>query len=107
MTDLIDISDALFNSGLEVDAVITSGVNSYSGKVIFRNQYQRSPLMDINYQGSNPIAMCEFTMVDDWSSIATNTDTIIIDGENGGAAFKIREVKPAKPNYTILELSYD
>lgn len=107
MPDLLDISSALFNSGLESDAVITNGASSYSGKVIYRNQYQRSPIMDINFQGSNPVAICKFDMVSDWSTITTNTATIKIDGRNSDNAFKIREVKPADPNYTILELSYD
>ena len=107
MTDLIDISSALFNSGLESDAVISSGGSSYTGKCIFRNQYQRTPIMDIQYQGSNPIAMCDYSMVTDWSTIKPNIDTIIITGINNNAAFTIREVKPAEPNYTIMELSYD
>ncbi len=107
MTDLIDISDALFDSGLEKDAVITHGAASYSGKCIFRNPYQRSGLMGVDYEGSSPIAICEFSMIDDWDALVNGTDTIIIDGENGGAAFKIREKKPNGPSYTILELSYD
>ena len=107
MPDLLNISSALFNSGLESDAVITSGVSSYSGKIIFRNPYQRSPIMDISYEGSDPIAICKFAMVDDWSTLNNSIDTIIIAGENGGAPFTIREKKPNGPNYTILELSYD
>lgn len=107
MTDLLDISSLIFNSGLERNAVIIHGASSYSGKVIFRNPYQRSPVMGIDYENSNPIAICEFSMVDNWDALINGTDTIIIDGINGGAAFKIREKKPNEPNYTILELSYD
>lgn len=109
MTDILDISDALFSSGLakEADAVLKNGSALYTGKVIFRNAYQRNAAMDINYQGSNPVATVPYNMVDDWSTIKTNTATIIIDGENDGAAFVIREVKPNKPNYTVLELSID
>ena len=109
MTDVLDISSALFNSGLEkeADAVLNNGTGLYTGRVIFRNAYQRTGVMDISYQGSNPVAIVSYSMVDDWSAIVTNTATIIIEGENNNAAFTIREVKPNKPNYCVLELSYD
>lgn len=109
MPDVLDISSALFNSGLtkDADAVIINGTARYTGKVIFRNAYQRTGVMDINYQGSNPIAIVPYDLVSDWSTITLGTTTIIIEDENDGTAFKIREVKPNKPNYTVLELSYD
>ena len=109
MTDVLDISSALFDSGLakEADAVLNNGTGLYTGRVIFRNAYQRTGVMDISYQGSNPVAIVPYDMVDDWSTITLGTATITIEDENDGAAFKIREVKPNKPNYCVLELSYD
>jgi len=109
MDDILDISDVLFDSGLEkkADAVLKNGSANYYGKVIFRNNYQRASVMDINYQGSNPIAIVPYNMVSNWEEIITNSATILIDGENNGSAFTIREVKPNKPNYCVLELSID
>ena len=109
MTDILDISSAIFNSGLEQkrDAVIKIGSRSFYGKVIFRNPYQRNGMMGLDYEGSGPYALCEYTMVDDWTEITSSEATIEIEDVNGGKAFTIREKKPAEPNYVVLELSYD
>lgn len=107
MTDILDISSAIFNSGLEKDCIIFNGTNTFSGSCIYRNPYQRNGMMDINYESSNPFCICKYDMLDDWDAAITNTAVIQIEDENGGAAFKIREKRPVAPNYVILELSFD
>lgn len=109
MSNITDISGAIFNSGLEEqrDAVIKTGSRNYSGKVIFRNPYQRGGLMGMEFESGGPFALCEYTMVDDWTNVESNEATIKIHGINGGKEFRIREKKPAEPNYVVLDLSYD
>jgi hypothetical protein len=110
MKDSLNIQNSLFRSGLQKkdDAVITTASNSISTKVIFNPRYQRNGLMGTEFQGAIFEAMVPFDTVENWNTdIEPNADTITISGKNNNNPYKIREVKPNEPSFTILVLSYD
>ena len=103
MSDL-NLYSAIFKMPDVKSATITTGQTTKTGNVIFRNEYQQNVLMGTEFQGSRPLCIAECDLA---SGAIINSSTIVITGVNGNVAFKIREIKPNAPNYTILILSYD
>jgi hypothetical protein len=103
--DLSFFSRTLINDPLiSNSAVITINGISKNIRVVYSNDYLRSGVMEMGFQGSSPYVTlnCE-----DADGAEVNESTIVVEGENNNEAFKIREVKNYKPSHSILILSYD
>jgi hypothetical protein len=101
---LIDLSNAVFNSGFEADATLT--INSVASTVdaIWLSEYQLNQTLGIDYSGEEPAVAVKSSLV---SSAVRQRDTITMSGKNGGSAMKIRDIKDLNNGVSILVLQYD
>jgi hypothetical protein len=104
MNDITDISDAVFNSGLEKEATIVINGSLKTINVIHVNEYMRNMLVNVQWQGSEPLALAKSSDLD---GLKNNRDTIKISGEHNNQYLTIREAEPNSKNLTLLRLSYD
>jgi len=104
MAGIADLSDVVFNCGLETDATLIIGSVSKSAKVIWLNEYQKNQLLGMEFMGSEPLALIKSSLVED---VTVNVDTLKITGKNNNRAMKIKEVKEQGNGSTILILKYD
>jgi len=101
---LIDLSAAIFSSGLEADATLT--VNSVASTIdsIWMSEYMLSNTLGVNYSGEEPVVAVKSSVV---TSAVINRDTITISGKNGGSAMTIREIKDLNNGISLLVLQMD
>ena len=102
-TAINDLSDGIFNSGLEEAATIKIGSAQTAIKAIPLNEYQRSQMM-IDYAGSDPMVLVKTT---DAASVTINTDQIKTASINSNAFCTIKEKKDLGNGSTALMLQYD
>jgi len=96
---MLDVTAEIFNSGIEEDAVLTVGSNSYNIKVLYRNEFEMAELLEIETEDSKP----EIEYKESDRNGAKQGDKINIRGKD----HYFVDFEPDGNGFIISRLSYD
>lgn len=101
---MLDISSEILNSGLEVDAVLTTASGSHNIKVLFNNEFEMANILGIDAESSKP--QMEYAESDRNGAIQGNS---VVITDNGTQVFsgKIVDFEPDGHGFIISRLAYD
>ncbi|OGU58300.1 MAG: hypothetical protein A2V66_03675 [Ignavibacteria bacterium RBG_13_36_8] len=106
--DTRDFYDDLFNNmiegrGFKQSAVLSTDEDDYTVSVLFNNENALKKIFEIDWTGSNPFALIRESELYD----AKQGDEIVIEDENEGSPFYIKEIQLNGKGAALIELSYD